>query len=318
MKLFFDGATDTGLVRSANQDAYYLDPEGRFFIVADGMGGHAGGEEASRLATDAIRVHLESRWLSADSSAELLKAALLKANGAIIQDQLNHPQRSDMGTTAVTVIFRSAQSESAERASAESASTEPESTEPESTEPESTQPESIEPKDIELKNTEPESAKAESTKPKNALTQTAAPPKPPLEPWCAHVGDSRLYRLRGATLEQITEDHTWVNKASKLGVITVDQVKTHPWRHVLSQCLGRPDLNEISVQPIEFRLGDRLLMCSDGLTEEVSDHLIAELLKTTRACEKVTLKLIDSAKDNGGRDNITVIVIATDLQEPEA
>lgn len=338
MKLFFDGATDTGLVRSANQDAYYLDPEGRFFIVADGMGGHAGGEEASRLATDAIRVHLESRWLSADSSAELLKAALLKANDAIIQDQLNHPQRSDMGTTAVTVIFRAAQSESTERASAEPASaelasaelastelasTKPEgtksaSTEPEGTELEGTEPEGTEPEGNELENPEPESAEAESTQPENAPTETAAAPKHPLEPWCAHVGDSRLYRLRGATLEQITEDHTWVNKASKLGVITVDQVKTHPWRHVLSQCLGRPDLNEISVQPIEFRLGDRLLMCSDGLTEEVSDHLIAELLKTTRACEKVTLKLIDSAKDNGGRDNITVIVIATDLQESEA
>ncbi len=258
MKLFFDGATDTGLVRSVNQDAYYLDPEGRFFIVADGMGGHAGGEEASRLATDAIRSHIEGRWSSEDSSEELLKTSLVKANEAIISDQQSNPERSDMGTTAVTVIFRPAPGEASEAANAE------------------------------------------------------------VETWCAHVGDSRLYRLRGASLEQITEDHTWVNKASKLGVITMDQVKTHPWRHVLSQCLGRPDLNEISVQPMEFLLGDRLLLCSDGLTEEVSDHLIAELLKTTRACEKVTLKLIDSAKDNGGKDNITVIVIATDLQDGEA
>lgn len=260
MKLIFDGATDTGLVRSANQDAYYIDPEGRFFIVADGMGGHAGGEEASRIATDAIRAYIEENWASEERSEELLRTALLKANDAIIQDQQVNPERSDMGTTAVTVMFRSPPEGSAEEA------------------------------------------------------EVAAPP----EPWCAHVGDSRLYRLRGATLEQITEDHTWVNKASKMGVITMDQVKTHPWRHVLSQCLGRPDLEEVGVQQMEFAAGDRLLLCSDGLTEEVSDHLIAELLKTTRACEKVTLKLIDSAKSHGGRDNITVVVIANDLQEAES
>jgi PPM family protein phosphatase len=283
MKLIFDGATDTGLVRSANQDAYYLDPEGRFFIVADGMGGHAGGEEASRLATDAIRSHLESRWSSGDASPDLLRAALLKANEVIIQDQQVNPQRSDMGP---------AQSSNPSR----DASGGVESAAMESTE--------AEPAGAELAGLD--------------VTFTASPVDGAPEPWCAHVGDSRLYRLRGATLEQITEDHTWVNKASKLGVITMDQVKTHPWRHVLSQCLGRPDLNEVSVQQMELKLGDRLLLCSDGLTEEVSDHLIAELLKTTRACEKVTLKLIASAKDNGGRDNITVIVIATDLQEVEA
>jgi len=251
MKLYFDGATDTGLVRSANQDAYYIDPEGRFFIVADGMGGHAGGEEASKLAADVVRGCLEAHWQTEQSSQELLEEALLKANQSIIQDQQDNPQRSDMGTTAVVIVFR------------------------------------------------PESG-----------TETP-------EPWCAHVGDSRLYRLRGAKLDQITEDHTWVNKASKMGVITQDQIKTHPWRHVLSQCLGRPDLTEVSIQPLEVLPGDRLLLCSDGLTEEVSDHIIAELLKSTRACEKVTTKLIESAKENGGRDNITVVAIATDVQDNE-
>ncbi len=266
MKLYFDGATDTGLVRSANQDAYYIDPEGRFFIVADGMGGHAGGEEASRLATEAIRGFLEEAWEEKMTSPELLKAALSEANQVIIQDQQDHPERSDMGTTVVTVIFRH-------------------------------------------RTLPPEDLDNPATAPLDGLSLET------VEPWCAHVGDSRLYRLRGATLDQITEDHTWVNKASKLGVISLDQVKTHPWRHVLSQCLGRPDLADISIQKLELQPGDRLLLCSDGLTEEVSDHLIAELLKNTRACEKVTTKLIASAKDNGGRDNITVVVIATDVQE---
>ena len=252
MKLYFDGATDTGLVRSANQDAYYIDPEGRFFIVADGMGGHAGGEEASKLAAEVVRDCLEEHWKTEQSSEALLEAALLKANQSIIQDQKDNPQRSDMGTTAVVIVFRPSHGDSTP------------------------------------------------------------------QPWCAHVGDSRLYRLRGAKLDQVTEDHTWVNKASKMGVITPDQIKTHPWRHVLSQCLGRPDLTEVSIQPLEVLPGDRLLLCSDGLTEEVSDHIIAELLKNTRACEKVTTKLIESAKENGGRDNITVIAIATDRQEAES
>lgn len=252
MKLYFNGATDTGLVRSANQDAYYIDPEGRFFIVADGMGGHAGGEEASRLAAEAVRSSLENLWQSEHPSDKLLREALLEANQSIINGQQEHPQRSDMGTTVVVILFR---------------------------------------------------AEAGQKSP---------------QPWCAHVGDSRLYRLRGAKLEQLTEDHTWVNKASKMGVITPDQIKTHPWRHVLSQCLGRPDLNEVTVQPLDVQPGDRLLLCSDGLTEDVSDHLIAELLKSTRACEKLTTKLIESAKDNGGRDNITVVAIAADLHEESA
>lgn len=246
MKLHFQGATDTGVVRNANQDAYHIDPQGRFFIVADGMGGHAGGQEASRLATKAIEAYLTEHWSSSLSSPSLLQEAFIKANKAILNDQEVHPERADMGTTAVVILFRS-------------------------------------------------------------TDDTAKP-----EPWCAHVGDSRLYRLRGHKLDQITEDHTWVTKASKLGVITPDQIRTHPWRHVLSQCLGRPDLMDIEIQPVEVQAGDRLLLCSDGLTEELSDGIIENLLKTVRPCETAATLLIQNAKDHGGRDNITVIVISTE------
>ncbi len=247
MKLHFQGLTDTGLVRSANQDAFDIDAEGRFFIVADGMGGHAGGQEASRLATEAIRECLVEQWSSASSSPQLLREAFLRANEAILEDQIVHPERADMGTTAVVVMFR------------------------------------------------------------QNPTEPASP-----DIWCAHVGDSRLYRLRGPKLEQMTEDHTWVAKASKLGVITPDQVKTHPWRHVLSQCLGRSDMAEVEVRPLEVKTGDRLLLCSDGLTEELSDNVIENLLKNIRACDMAATSLIKNAKEHGGRDNITVIVIATE------
>ncbi|HEY9605366.1 MAG TPA: Stp1/IreP family PP2C-type Ser/Thr phosphatase [Allocoleopsis sp.] len=237
MKCCFTGLTDPGLLRTVNQDDYYIDPRGRFFIVADGMGGHAGGQEASQLATEAIQTYLEKHWQSAATSEELLEQALLEANQAILQDQQNHPERSDMGTTAVVVMFRQDQ------------------------------------------------------------------------PWLAHVGDSRLYRFRGSRLEQITEDHTWVARAMKAGDLTPEQARMHPWRHVLSQCLGRKDLPKVEVQPIDVQPGDRLLLCTDGLTEELSDASIASSLQASLKGEETAVRLIEAAKEKGGRDNITVVIV---------
>ncbi len=240
MKCLYTGLTDPGMVRSVNQDAYYIDPDGRFFIVADGMGGHAGGQEASLIATRTIQSYLDDKWDSDEDSRSLLEQAFLKANQAILQDQANHPERGDMGTTAVVVMFRQG------------------------------------------------------------------------ENWCAHIGDSRLYRLRGAKLEQLTEDHTWVARAMKVGDITPDQARVHPWRHILSKCLGREELRQVDVQSIDVQPSDRLLLCSDGLTEELSDHWIAHHLKTIRACDKAAAALVNAAKDKGGRDNITVVIVAID------
>lgn len=237
-RFFTAGMTDTGRVRSVNQDAYCLDPDERFFMVADGMGGHAGGQEASRLAIDTMQAFLVQQWDTDIDSETLLRQALLEANQAILKDQSLNPVRSDMGTTAVAIIFRADQT------------------------------------------------------------------------LYAHVGDSRLYRLRGAKLEQITEDHTWVGRAMRLGELTPDQARSHPMRHVLAQCLGRDDLDPIEVRSLSVQSGDRLLLCSDGLTEELSDQLIANHLKSIRASEKAAMALINAAKDRGGRDNITVVIIA--------
>jgi PPM family protein phosphatase len=241
MKSLSTGLSDQGVVRSVNQDDYHIDdPGGRFFIVADGMGGHAGGQEASRIATQEIQSYLNCNWESSESSESLLENAFLKANQAILQDQAQNPERADMGTTAVVVLLRNE------------------------------------------------------------------------ETLCAHIGDSRLYRLRGAKLNQITEDHTWVARAMKLGDITSDQARVHPWRHVLSKCLGREDLRQVDVQAFDLQPNDRLLLCSDGLTEELADHIIASHLKTIRACDRAAAALVNAAKDNGGRDNITVVIVAFD------
>jgi PPM family protein phosphatase len=238
MKRYFIGLTDTGVVRTANQDSCFVDDQsGRFFIVADGMGGHAGGQEASKIATEVIKGYLEQHWDSPLSSEVLLKEAVAEANLGIIKDQQDHPARRDMGTTVVVLIFRDEQ------------------------------------------------------------------------PWCAHVGDSRLYRLRNSKLEQITDDHTWVGMALKKGEINVEQAKLHPWRHVLSQCLGREDLQNIEIQEFEVQSGDRLLICSDGLTEEVSDQQIQATLSNSESCEITAQELIDAAKAAGGSDNITVVLV---------
>lgn len=240
MKGRFTGLTDPGLIRTVNQDDYHIDPDGRFFIVADGMGGHAGGQEASKLATEAIQAHLDEHWQSQVASEELIEQAFYKANQSILQDQQNHPERPDMGTTAVVFMFRQGQS------------------------------------------------------------------------WCAHVGDSRLYRLRSSKLEQITEDHTWVARAMKAGDLTPDQARTHQWRHVLSQCLGRKDLQQVDVQLMDVQPGDRLLLCTDGLTEELSDNLISSYIQPRLDGEEAAAMLIESAKEKGGRDNITVVIVEVD------
>ena len=239
----FAGATDTGCVRAANQDSYYIDPEGRFFVVADGMGGHAGGEVASKIAVDTICAYLESLWNTEISPQQLMQDAIDKANQAIVNDQAANLVRSDMGTTVVLLIFRDKQ------------------------------------------------------------------------PWYCHIGDSRLYRFRGAKLEQISEDHTWIARAIQTGVVNPDEAKSHPWRHMLLQCLGREDLKSVTAREVEWKAGDRFLICSDGLTEELSDDRIAHQLKSLRNGQQAAQSLIDSAKLRGGRDNITVVIISNELNQ---
>jgi protein phosphatase len=233
----YAGYTDPGLVRSVNQDSYYLDPFERFFIVADGMGGHAGGQEASQIATLAIRTHLEENWDAKIPTEDLVQEAITAANEKILEDQMNNPERQDMGTTLVLVLFRDGQT------------------------------------------------------------------------FRAHIGDSRLYRFREETLEQITEDHTWVARAMKMGDLGEEDAKTHPWRHVLFQCLGRRDLRPVEVYPLETRPGDSLILCSDGLTEEVSDPEIEQHLRSHADCEEIVKNLVEAAKKAGGSDNITVVMV---------
>ena len=215
------------------------------FVVADGMGGHFGGKEASNLAVEAIARYVSAHYSREEVLApDLLRQAIIEANEAILSDQRSHPERSDMGTTVVAVLIRDGQF------------------------------------------------------------------------WCAHVGDSRLYRLRNSMFVQLTQDHTWVAQAIQTGELTLERLEHHPWRHVLSQCVGREDLLKVEINEFEVLPGDRLLLCSDGLTEDLSDASITACMQREKTCQSVVESLIEAAKSRGGRDNITAI--ALDMPAKEA
>ena len=123
-----------------------------------------------------------------------------------------------------------------------------------------------------------------------------------------HVGDSRAYLMTRGKLERLTEDHTYVNEQFKTGLITEEQMETHSMRNVLTRSLGFSEQIKIASQKLNIHAGDRYLLCSDGLSHMVADHVIAELGSIPDAVHAVST-LIEVANTNGGDDNITVIII---------
>ncbi len=125
----------------------------------------------------------------------------------------------------------------------------------------------------------------------------------------AHVGDSRAYLLHDGNLIQVTEDHSWVGEMVRRGELTPAQAAVHPHRSVITRALGTeetvaPDMRELSVCD-----GDRILLCSDGLTGMVSDVEIAEVLRRCETPQKTAGLLVKAALANGGEDNVTVVVV---------
>ncbi len=128
----------------------------------------------------------------------------------------------------------------------------------------------------------------------------------------AHVGDSRAYLLRGGDLSQVTQDHTVAAEYVALGRIAPEDAATHPQRHMLTRTLGLTRFVNVDEVEVSLQPGDRILLCSDGLTEMVPDSRITEVL-AERGVEEAAWRLIDLANAAGGIDNISVIVI--DVQD---
>ncbi len=230
-------ATDIGKVRANNQDRGIV-ADG-LFGVADGMGGHRGGEVASTLALAA----LTRAWTETTSpaAAEDLSRAAISANRAVFATAAGEVTLAGMGTT-LTVLA------------------------------------------------------AVRSGPDDVLA-------------IAHVGDSRAYRLRSGELEQLTDDHSYVAELQRDGRITAEQARTHSQRSIVTRAVGVEAEVEVDLLEIVPSPGHRYLLCSDGLTGEVPDEVIASYLRRLADPEEAARALVAAALESGGRDNITVVVV---------
>lgn len=256
LRLSWAVTTHPGLRRDANEDAYAARPDLGLFLVADGMGGHAAGEIASKITADTIEAFANDTrsrdtnrtWpfpfepsLSVDSNR--LKAAFRLANRQVAVRMESQQELRGMATTASAVI-------------------------------------------IEEKGGEARAA-------------------------IGHVGDSRVYLYRGAELEQLTDDHSWVGEQIRSGVMSDADARRHPWRNVVTRAISGGADPEVDVIEMPLQAGDRLLLCSDGLSGVVPPEDIGRMIagaELQQACQA----LIDAANAAGGPDNITAVLIAID------
>lgn len=125
----------------------------------------------------------------------------------------------------------------------------------------------------------------------------------------AHVGDSRCYRFRDQTLEQLTRDHSYVQDQLEKGLISEAAAKKSPQKNLITRALGIDAIAEADVQEFRTRPGDLYLLCSDGLSDLVDEKALHNHLATERPAADYTKRLIDAANANGGRDNISVIIV---------
>ena len=128
-----------------------------------------------------------------------------------------------------------------------------------------------------------------------------------------HVGDSRAYLYRGGELHQLTQDHTVVAELVRTGALQPDQVASHPLRHVITNVVGGPNPGvKVEARAFEVQAGDRLLLCSDGLTEMVTNDAITATLDAESEPEAAAKALLALANDGGGRDNISIVIVRFD------
>ncbi|GAA4409062.1 protein phosphatase 2C domain-containing protein [Fodinibacter luteus] len=231
-------ATHVGRVRDHNEDA--LLASGRVFAVCDGMGGHAAGEVASRLAVEALATLDEHPPAGADD----VTRALGQANEHILRSEAAHPEQRGMGTTATGLVVVDAGDH---------------------------------------------------------------------EQWVVlNVGDSRVYRLAEGGLGLVTRDHSEVRELLEAGLIDADEVPTHPLRNVITRALGSDPAPEPDLWVLPPTAGERFVVCSDGLSNELADDEIEHLLTAAPDPQAAADALVAAAVRAGGRDNVSVVVVAVD------
>lgn len=237
--------SDVGRQRENNEDSYlYWEPAddqgfaelGRLAVIADGMGGYEGGQEASRIAVETVRDVYAKGFRG--SPAEALHSAFSIAHERIQTYAEQHPELQGMGTTCTALAIL----------------------------------------DRRL--------------------------------YFAHVGDSRLYLVRGAEITRLTRDHSYVGRLVESGIVRSEDAETHPQRHILTAALGsgREVAADASVAPVLLEEGDALVLCTDGLWGVVHEQDILPIAQSKSPSEACRA-LVDMALQRGGPDNITVQVL---------
>jgi serine/threonine protein phosphatase PrpC len=240
-------ATDVGMVREGNEDAYLVVDQAThqighsdrwgLFIACDGMGGALAGEQASSMASREMAHHvLQGLGKEGMEPPAMLEAAIKKANGSIFQAAKRNPQWSGMGTTITGALLWGG------------------------------------------------------------------------TVYIGHVGDSRGYLINASGIEKITRDHSLVGRLLEMGQITPDEASVHPQRNLIYRSLGSYPTVEVDVYARSINPNDRILLCSDGLTEHVGDDDIHRIVMSQADPRQAARHLVNLANQRGGEDNITIVV----------
>ncbi|MBF0537643.1 MAG: Stp1/IreP family PP2C-type Ser/Thr phosphatase [Nitrospirae bacterium] len=241
--------TDKGRIRKRNEDNWSVDHEKGFYIVSDGMGGHAAGDLASKLVVEMLPILLTKRMkdvtaLNSQKATEQLNVALTELNEQVRSISKTKPGLAGMGATVVMMIVRD---------------------------------------------------------------MTAL---------IAHMGDSRAYLLRNGKFKQLTMDHSVIQVLINSGEIKPEEVASHPARGKITRCIGMAGEALPETMLLDLKPGDRILLCSDGLTGMLTDKIIMDILTEYRDCKSACQVLIDGANAAGGMDNITVVLVDCQGDQP--
>jgi PPM family protein phosphatase len=232
--------TDVGRVREGNEDAFLA--EDPLFAVADGMGGHQGGEVASQLALETLG-RISGQPTPDGDAAPQLAETVREANQAVLDKASSDPGLAGMGTTLTAVLAA-----------------------------------------------------------RDRI-------------FLAHAGDSRAYLLRDGELSRLTKDHTVVERLVDQGRLTSEEAAIHPQRSIVTNALGVDRDIQVDEAAHEVQAGDRLLLCSDGLTGMVSEDDILRVLTDERDPQAAADALVAAANEAGGQDNITAVVVDAEGDE---
>jgi PPM family protein phosphatase len=230
MNIIVGAKSDVGRMRNDNQDSYLA--EEPVFAVADGVGGHLGGDVASATAVKVIQEATQTGVQPGE-----LRDLLRKVNSAIWEKSQSAPHLRGMGTTCTLALLEDGSA------------------------------------------------------------------------YLAHVGDSRAYLFRSGELKQITEDHNLVGKMVSEGRLTREEAAHHPQRNIITRALGLDPDVDVDLLTQELREGDRLVLCSDGLSSMIEDRTLQEVLSHEGDPQVAADRLVDAANHAGGEDNITVVLV---------